>query len=61
MQSELRFKSSTRICIPFTSRVEVLNGTYFFLSRAVTHFDARIRNSTASVMKLQTLRYMIIN
>ena len=61
MLSKLSSESSIRICIHFTSRVEALNKIYFFFSREVTHFDARIRNSAASGMKLQTLRYMIIN
>ena len=59
MLSKLSSKSSIRIRILFksASRVEALNEIYFFFSREVTHFDARIRNSTASEIKLLTLRY----
>ena len=61
MLSKLSYKSSIHICIHFTSKVEALNEIYFFFNREVTRFNARIRNSIASGMKLQTLRYMIIN
>ena len=61
MLSKVSYKSCIRICIHFTSRVEALNEIYFFFNREATHFDAHIRNSTASRMKLQMLRYMIIN
>ena len=47
MLSKLSSKSSIRACIHFTSRVKALNEIYFFFSREVTHFDARIHNSTA--------------
>ena len=57
MLSKLSSKSSIRI--HFTSRVEALNEIYFFFSREVIHFDARIRNSTASKMKLQTLTHQL--
>ena len=60
-RSKLSSESSIRVCIHFTSRVEALNEIYFFVSREVTHFDARIRNSTAFEIKLPTLRYMTIN
>ena len=52
MLSKFSSKSSMSICIHFISRVEALNEIYFFFSRKVTHFDAHIRNSTASGMKL---------
>ena len=61
MLSKLSSKFFIHIGIHFTSRVEALNEIYFFFSRKFTHFDARIRNSTASGMKLQMLRYMVIN
>ena len=56
MMSTLSFKSAIRVCIHLTSKVESLNEIYFCFSREVTHFDARIRNSTASGIKLQTLK-----
>ena len=60
MLSKLSSKSSISICIRFISTVEALNEIYFSFNREVTHFDARIRNSIASGMKLKTFRYYMI-